>query len=892
MSAHSVNPLLGDRAAAWRHARRYHPDDEADARVLADIEMRLSALRYVDTPVWLFDAERCQFLWANPGGLEIWRAESVREAQLRDIASSQSDAVYSLLNDYLEQVKEGKSPAVWVTLSPQGTLQRYYQSHHCFTLCDGRDCLLIEARAEPPAEALLSLASNHSLTLGLYRLDGTVFSGNPRFGDLSALNPKLESLVELLPPELRNTDWRETLKGTTEVQGSGLLLTERGERPFRWELRLLNQRQGEGRVIASFFDQTDQLVAEAEEARGALLEVSLDAILVIDGDGSIIEFNPAAEALFGYSRSEALGRKMADLIVPPELRERFVRGMARHQSGWESRILGRRLELSALRADGSRFLSELAVIEHVTGGRTQYIGFVRDVDALRRAEAQVRAERSRFSSVFEHAPDPIVILNAHREIVLANLACSTTLDWPLEELVGRPVDELLRPWQQEDAAHWGTHPSHELRTRGGAWIPVELRSNLFQLDGTHHSVLLLRGLQSQIKAAQDKERLAQQVKQSQRLKELGTLAGGVAHYFNNILAAMMGNLEVVQSLVSSEGELQTHVDELFAISLRGKEMVRRILAFSRKAPPGRAPMAVGPIAREAMKLVRLAYPPTIELSLSAEEGLPLVELNSSQIHQVLVNLITNACQAIGSEVGRVEIRIEAVELSRGDPGLELQAGRYLCIHVIDDGPGMDQETAAQAFHPFFTTKSVDDGTGLGLAEVHGIAAEHGGASVLDARPGEGCRVSVFLPALQQVEPGSAAVGERQKPAADGASLAGMRLLFLDDEEALCRVIPRLLRRLDVEVAVFSEPLAALAHFRSAPQGFDVVMSDISMPQMSGFQFARGVSALNAEVPILLASGRDLADLHELGVSNPIAAIEKPYVVQQLAQLLGELWTPA
>ena len=264
-----------------------------------------------------------------------------------------------------------------------------------------------------------------------------------------------------------------------------------------------------------------------------------------------------------------------------------------------------------------------------------------------------------------------------------------------------------------------------------------------QLDGVEHRVVRFTDLRRPIAVAQERDRLAQMAKEGQRLQELGTLAGGVAHYFNNLLAAVLGNIELLQPLAASHSEAQGHLDELVTSSERGKEMVRRILAFSRQAPPVRAPEALEPIAKEALALVRAAFPGLIDLQLAVPGPVPLVDVNATQMHQVLVNLLTNACQAVGAARGRVEVRIQVTDLAAPAGGPSLTPGRYVRVDVADDGPGMDKETAARAFQPFFTTRERHAGTGLGLAEVHGVVADHGGAVSVRTAPGAGCVLSVF-----------------------------------------------------------------------------------------------------------------------------------------------------
>ena len=887
MKSPPEDPLFGDPNAAWRHAERYDPDKPSDAGVLADLAARLGPMDLLDAPLWVLDVERSQLLWANPPGLAVWSVADLEAARRVDVASTQSDAVHRKLMDTLARVRIGEPSSSWVTLSPSGSVRRYLLRYHPVALSDGRDALLVEAMAEPEADAWMALASDQRLTVALYALSGELLSGNPRFTELYEHNPSLARLSGLLSSEPRGTALADALTREPELRGRGPLQTARGERRFSWEARLSPSVDGPPRVLVSLFDQTERRVAEAEQARGALLELSLDAIIIVDEQGRVVEFNPAAEELFGYSRKQVLGERLSTLIIPHAHRAAHEQGMKHHQETGEGPILGQRLELPALRADGTTFQVELVVVEHVSGGRRRFIGFLRDIDALRKAEAQVFAERARFSSVFEHAPDPIVILDGDGEVLQANRACEHTLGWSVERLPGQRLDALLRPWPAAGEPHWGTHPTHELQIEAGQWAPAEVRSSPFQLDGVEHRVVRFTDLRRPIAVAQERDRLAQMAKEGQRLQELGTLAGGVAHYFNNLLAAVLGNIELLQPLAASHSEAQGHLDELVTSSERGKEMVRRILAFSRQAPPVRAPEALEPIAKEALALVRAAFPGLIDLQLAVPGPVPLVDVNATQMHQVLVNLLTNACQAVGAARGRVEVRIQVTDLPLPAGGPSLTPGRYVRVDVADDGPGMDKETAARAFQPFFTTRERHAGTGLGLAEVHGVVADHGGAVSVRTAPGAGCVLSVFLPVSSRVSPPASAPAAAVDPAAPDP-LAGLRLLFVDDERALCRLVPRLLRRDKVAVTTFTEPLAALEHFRGASADFDVVMTDISMPQMSGLEFARSLSSVRADIPVLFASGGDLSELGSFAVENPTATIGKPYMVRDLRDALRAL----
>ena len=259
-------PAQDAPAPSWRAAPRYRRTNPWDRAVLDALESQLCGLQLLDTPVWVFDAERCQILWANRPGLDVWRADTVAELQERDVAATQSEAVYTLLNDYLRRCEAGESIAVWVTLSPLGTSRRFYQSHHLFVLADGRRVLLIEARPEPPAEELMAFASNYSLTIGLYEMDGRFVSGNPAFNRIGRSHP-LHDLCTVLPAELASQDWAARLAEQSALVFEKELWTDRGLRSFRCELRRVLTHARRFRTLLSLFDLTERRLQEAERAK-------------------------------------------------------------------------------------------------------------------------------------------------------------------------------------------------------------------------------------------------------------------------------------------------------------------------------------------------------------------------------------------------------------------------------------------------------------------------------------------------------------------------------------------------------------------------------------------------------------------------------------------------
>ncbi len=254
------------QSADWRSSPRYRLADPAGRAVLTALEGQCAGLSLLDTPVWVFDTERCQCLWANPTGLKLWRAQSVADLQLRDVAATQSEVVYTVLNDYLCRVREGEAIASWVTLDPMGATTRTYQTHHRMVLADGRDVLLIEARVLPPAEELLAFASDHSLTVGLYEMDGQFVSANQAFSAISQQH-SLHDLNGFLAANGVAATWRSLLEQACTMTFEASIDTERGRRRFQCELRRVLSRAHHFRAVLSLFDTTDQRLAEAERSR-------------------------------------------------------------------------------------------------------------------------------------------------------------------------------------------------------------------------------------------------------------------------------------------------------------------------------------------------------------------------------------------------------------------------------------------------------------------------------------------------------------------------------------------------------------------------------------------------------------------------------------------------
>lgn len=381
----------------------------------------------------------------------------------------------------------------------------------------------------------------------------------------------------------------------------------------------------------------------------------------------------------------------------------------------------------------------------------------------------------------------------------------------------------------------------------------------------------------------ERQRAKEALQRAQKLEALGTLAGGIAHDFNNVLLAITGNTNLAMADLPPGHPAREALEEVAKAGARATELVRRILAFSRPEDQKREVLDLRLVTADALELVRAALPATIEIRREFADDVPPLAGDAAQIQQVIVNLATNASQAIGARSGRITFRIAAVDLdaSAGGASTDLGGGRYVRLSVIDDGRGMDRATLARIFDPFYTTRPPGQGIGLGLSVAHGIVSGHRGAIRVESEPGSGAAFHVFLPATP-AEPA-------RPPAADAEPPRGGRVLYVDDEGALVLMARRSLVRFGWDVAGFTDPAKALEEFRARPGDFDVVVTDSAMPGMSGLELAAKLRATRPDVPIVLASGNlrpeDQEACERLGVRD---LMQKPFSAEALSRVLERL----
>jgi signal transduction histidine kinase/CheY-like chemotaxis protein len=343
--------------------------------------------------------------------------------------------------------------------------------------------------------------------------------------------------------------------------------------------------------------------------------------------------------------------------------------------------------------------------------------------------------------------------------------------------------------------------------------------------------------------------LEAQLRESQKMEAVGTLAGGIAHDFNNILAGMTGYAHLAIDAVPAKSQLRGDLEQVLKSIDRATSLVKQILAFSRRSEAECHAVEIGRVVEETLDLLRASISSTIEIHRKIDREAGTVMADATQLQQIVMNLCTNAADAIGQGSGVIEVALTRVELGAADTATrpDLAPGSYVKLSVSDSGAGMDAATRARVFEPFFTTKEPGKGTGLGLAVAHGILREHGGAIEVDSAPGRGTTLTVLLPRAEAVERGVARA-DREIPRGHE------QILLVDDEAAIVHSEKRLLERLGYKVEAVTSSFGALEAFRAAPEEFDLVITDQAMPKLPGMALAQEILKLRGDTPIILCSG--------------------------------------
>jgi PAS domain S-box-containing protein len=504
-----------------------------------------------------------------------------------------------------------------------------------------------------------------------------------------------------------------------------------------------------------------------------------------------------------------------------------------------------------------------------------------------RTEIALRRERDRNQTLIESSPAFIITMHLDGRVIMMNKALLGAIGRSREDVIGKdfltqfvPPDahEIQKAALQGLIAQEAAVCDYPIQTLDGQRLLVEWHGVVVPEMDREPAYLLLVGLD-----VTERKTLQLQLQQAQKMEAIGTLAGGIAHDFNNILAGIMGYTDLSLMLLPEDSDVREKLNEVKKAANRARDLVSQILTFSRQGTQERLPVQVQPLVKEALKLLRSSLPANIEIrSTIASPGSVLAD--PSQIHQIIMNLCTNAFHAMEKQGGVLEVSLgdDVVGEGTAGPGSELAPGAYLLLTVRDTGGGISSEIRQRIFDPYFTTKKKGKGTGLGLAVVHGIVDTCGGRITVDSRIGEGTTIHIWLPRLKgRPQPAQASAEPMRK--------GRERILLVDDEPQLAKLGQEMLTKLGYQVTIHTSSHDALAVFKSDPKAFDLVITDLNMPKMSGKELTDAILALHPQMPVIMCTG--FSELvtdqtpDQLGVR---ALLMKPVHMHEMAQTIREV----
>jgi PAS domain S-box-containing protein len=508
-------------------------------------------------------------------------------------------------------------------------------------------------------------------------------------------------------------------------------------------------------------------------------------------------------------------------------------------------------------------------------------------ELLRRAHAD-----GLLDELFESAPEAVALLDLDGRVIRTNREFATVFGFTAEESTGRLLSDLIVPAGQLDAAcmiDTAANPERrvsaecERKRKDGSRIQVAITASPVTIEGKTIGVYTIqRDITERKLAEAEQERLQARLRQAEKMEAVGRLAGGIAHDFNNILGGILGYGEMLLESTTEGSQEQRFARNLLIAANRARDLVDQILAYSRSQRAARGPVEIGAIVRETLEVVRGSLPTGIVLEPALPQA-PVVALcDPTQLHQVVMNLCTNAIHAMGCS-GTLGVSLAAVDLEEELklPQATLSPGPYVKLVVADTGVGMDEATLARIFEPFFTTKEVGRGTGLGLALVYGIVADSGGATHVTSVLGRGSMFEIYLP---RADVAGVAVENSQGPIERGH---GERVLLVDDEKPLLIMTAELLSRLGYDPAPFSDPHSALASLEAMPEAYDIVLTDEMMPGLTGTALARAARKARADLPIILISGYTGPMLTQMALEAGVREVlRKPVQSRELAAALA------
>ncbi len=653
-------------------------------------------------------------------------------------------------------------------------------------------------------------------------------------------------------------------------------------------------------VTATVLDITERKRAEnelreTERKLRTLVDNIPDGIARFDANCRHLLVNLAIAKDFGVTPEHFIGKTVLESHAPEnDAPHRVLESLIKRvfEEGTANSV-----ELQCVTLEGSRYRDFLHVPERDESGKVvSVLGITHDITERKRAEEQLKASESMLRSVFRATPVGIAF-TVDRAIMSVNDSMCELTGYSEQELVGKSVRQL---YQTQDEYEYvarelysrimekgRTSVEARIRRKDGTTIYVILTAAMLRAeDPSAGRIVTIQDITERKLAEKEREALEGRLRQAQKLEAIGTLAGGIAHDFNNILTPIIGYTELALTMVQEEDRLSHNMRQILLSANRAKDLVTQILTFSRKTKQEHRPVQVSLIIKEALKMLRSSLPSTIEIrqAIDVDAMDSATMADPTHVHQVLMNLCTNAAHAMRAKGGTLTISMENVEIGQrtGRQIPDMEPGPYLMLSVADTGHGMDETLRQRIFDPYFTTKGPDEGTGLGLAVVYGIVKSLSGAIAVSSEPGKGANFDVYFPRVKKIQ-GPATELSEPLPTGHG------RILVVDDEKSIVDLVKEMLETLGYEAVPRYSSSDAIEAFRARPESFDLVITDMTMPHMTGIDLAKEILLIRPHTSIILCTGfSDTVDKNEMKLLGVKELLMKPVSMRDMAVAVNKI----
>jgi PAS domain S-box-containing protein len=624
----------------------------------------------------------------------------------------------------------------------------------------------------------------------------------------------------------------------------------------------------------------EEALRTSEEKYRLIVECQNDLILKLTPDGGILFASPSIRELLGYRPDEIVGTNLLSLVHPQDY-ENVQLAMqslqvAPHCCRYEARCL---------RSNKWRwfFWSNKAVLDP-TGQLLEIITVGCDTTKRKHAELRLKESEEKFRAIFEHATDSVLLLNADSlAIIDFNVTSHQSLGYTRKEFEQLRLRDLLAVESPETVSGMmrkilaaDQRPVEaRLKTKSGQIRYYRIRQQAITISNHNYTLGIWHDIT-------DRKMLEEHLIHSQKMEAIGTLAGGVAHDFNNIVAIIIGNTELALQDIYDAHPVNQKLKEIRTAGQRARDVVAQLLSFSRQDEARRLPVDLAAIIDESLQLLRVSIPISVDIKKKLCRQPLTVLSDSTQIQQVLINLCTNAAHAMEAGGGTLTVSLKKTDLDRVVAGrYGLHPGAYAQLTVEDTGTGIDPAILDRIFDPYFTTKQIHSGTGMGLAMVHGIVTKFDGGITVDSQPGHGSQFRVFLPLCPSA-------AEIEAPYRTESLCGRGRLLFIDDEPSILNLGTQYLSQLGYDVQSLDDAVEALKFYQRDPKQYDLIITDMTMPKLTGEMLVKEIFKINPETPVIMCSGYpNDAIKNRMNAAGVKTFLQKPYRMRTLAKAVQQ-----